>query len=179
MSILDMLGLGSKSDEKQPGNGDTATVRKIAAALEDLPPDQARYIAAFAYILGRAANADRVIHEEEVATMCRLVREKSAIPEAQAALVVEMARQQSLLFSASDDYLVTREFREISTREQRLALLDCLFAVSAADRKITAIEGRLLMQISDELRLDRKDYTALRTTYREFLAGIQKPGQGA
>jgi uncharacterized tellurite resistance protein B-like protein len=176
MSILDRLGFGSQSEKEQPGGADTATVRKIAAALEGLPPEQARYIAAFAYILGRAANADRVIREEEVATMCRLVREKSMIPEAQAALVVEMARQQSLLFGASEDYLVTREFREISTRDQRLALLDCLFAVSAADRKITAIEGRLLMQIADELKLDRQDYTALRTTYREFLPGIQKPG---
>ena len=62
MSILEMFGFGSKPDDEKPGNGDTATVRKIAAELEGLPREQARYVAAFAYILGRAANADRVIH---------------------------------------------------------------------------------------------------------------------
>ena len=176
MSILDLIVLGRGSgegDESVPG--DTATVRKIAGALKDMHPEQARFMAAFAYILGRVANADRVIHHAETATMVRLVREKGSLGESQAALVVEMARQQALLFGASEDYLVTREFREISTKEQRLALLDCLFAVSAADRSITALEGRVLMQIADELKLDRKEYTALRTTYREYLSVLQKP----
>ena len=176
MSILDLIGLGRGSgagDAASPG--DTATVRKIAAALGDMPPEQARYMAAFAYILGRVANADRVVHHAETATMCRLVREKGALGKDQAALVVEMARQQGLLFGASEDYLVTREFYEISTREQRIALLDCLFAVSAADRSISALEGRVLMQIADELKLDRKEYTALRTAYREYLSVLQKP----
>jgi uncharacterized tellurite resistance protein B-like protein len=89
-----------------------------------------------------------------------------------------MARQQSILFGASEDYLVTREFREISTKEQRIALLDCLFAVSAADRSISALEGRVLMQIADELKLERKEYTALRTAYREYLSVLQKPDEG-
>ena len=31
-----------------PADGDTATVRRIAARLERLPPDEARYLAAFA-----------------------------------------------------------------------------------------------------------------------------------
>ena len=178
MSILDLIGLGGGSGKSaEDASGDTATVRKIASALNELEPEQARYMAAFAYILGRVANADRVIHHAETATMCRLVREKGSLGEKQAALVVEMARQQGLLFGASEDYLVTREFREISTKEQRIALLDCLFAVSAADRSISALEGRVLMQIADELKLDRKEYTALRTAYREYLSVLQKPDE--
>jgi hypothetical protein len=34
----------------------------------------------------------------------------------------------------TEDYLVTREFREISTPAQRRELLDCLFAAAAATR---------------------------------------------
>ena len=176
MGILDLIGLGKGSgggDGASPG--ETPTVRKIASALRDMEPEQARYIAAFAYILGRVANADRVVHHAETATMCRLVQEKGNLTQEQAALVVEMARQQAILFGASEDYLVTREFREISTKEQRVALLDCLFAVSAADRSISALEGRVLMQIADELKLDRSEYTALRTTYRRYLAVLRKP----
>ncbi len=179
MSILDLIGLGRSAAASTGATpGDTATVRKIAAALEDMERSQARYIAAFAYILGRVANADRVVHHAETSTMCRIVREKGSLGEDQAALVVEMARRQGILFGASEDYLVTREFREISTKEQRIALLDCLFAVSAADRSISALEGRVLMQITDELKLDRKVYTALRTAYREYLSVLRKPDEG-
>jgi uncharacterized tellurite resistance protein B-like protein len=178
MSILDLIGLGrgSAGGDKTTA-GESATVRKIAAALEDMEPEQARYTAAFAYILGRVANADRVVHDSETATMCRLLREKASLGKEQAALVVEMARQQGLLFGASEDYLITREFREISTKEQRIALLDCLFAVSAADRSISALEGRVLMQIADELKLDREEYTALRSAYREYLSVLRKPDE--
>lgn len=176
MSILDLIGLGKGSGGGGgASSGESPTVRKIASALRDMEPEQARYIAAFAYILGRVANADRVVDHAETATMCRLVREKGNLTQNQAALVVEMARQQAILFGASEDYLVTREFREISTREQRIALLDCLFAVSAADRSISALEGRVLMQIADELKLDRSEYTALRTTYRRYLSVLRKP----
>ncbi len=177
MSILDLLGFGGGAGGKGSGAGDGAVIRKIASALENLPPEQARYIAAFAYILGRVANADRVIDPEEVSTMRRLVQEKSGIPQEQAALVVELAQRQEELFGASEDYLVTREFRDLATKEQRLALLDCLFAVSAADQSISALEGRELLQIADELKLDRKDYTALRSAYREYLSVLRKPGE--
>jgi len=33
----------------------------------------------------------------------------------------------------------------------------------------------VLMQIADELKLDRREYTALRTTYRDYLSVLQKP----
>ena len=39
----------------------------------------------------------------------------------------------ALLFGGTQNYLVTREFKEISTAQHRVELLDCQFAVSAAD----------------------------------------------
>ena len=56
-------------------------------------------------------------------------------------LVVEMAKLQARIEGATEDYVVTREFREISTMEQRLALLRCCFAVEAADGTITRRGG--------------------------------------
>ena len=38
--------------------GDTETVRAIVRELEALPPERARYVAAFAFILARVAHAD-------------------------------------------------------------------------------------------------------------------------
>ena len=42
----------------QTSAGDTATVRRIVAKLEAMPPEHARLIASAAYTLARAANAD-------------------------------------------------------------------------------------------------------------------------
>ena len=46
---------------------------------------------------------------------------------------------------------MTREFREIATAEQRLELLDCLFAVAAADGSISSVEESQAGQIAKEL----------------------------
>jgi hypothetical protein len=96
-------------------------VRKIAAALDRLDPDRARYIAAFAYILSRVARADLQISDVELREMERLVQEHGGLPEEQAVLVVQMAKTQSTLFGGVENFLVTREFDKIATREQKIA----------------------------------------------------------
>src|SRR6476619_146122 len=76
-------------------SGDTATVRRIVAKLEAMPPEQARLIASAAYILARAANADLVITDEETAVMEKALQASGALDEATAVLVVEMAKLQA------------------------------------------------------------------------------------
>ena len=137
MSILDLFGLGAKAEtDREQG---TETVRKIVAELAALEPEKARYIAAFAYIMGRVAHADRQISSEETRAMEEIVRKLAHLPEAQAVLVVEIAKSQNRLFGGTENFLVTREFTDISTPDQRQELLDCLFAVSAADESISSV----------------------------------------
>ena len=75
------------------------------------------------------------------------------LPEDQAILVVQIAKSQNQLFGGTENFLVTREFRDMASREQRLELLDCLFAVSAADDSISTVEENQIRQISSELGL--------------------------
>jgi uncharacterized protein (DUF433 family) len=62
----------------------TDTVRKVVRALEQLDPERARYVAAFAYLLGRVARADRVVTAEETSAMERLVVQHGGLTEPQA-----------------------------------------------------------------------------------------------
>ena len=73
-------------------------------------------------------------------------------------LVVEIAKGQARLFGGTENYLVTREFREIATAEQRLELLDCLFAVAAADGAISTAEESQSGQIAKELGFTQPEY---------------------
>lgn len=160
-----------------PGPGlepdDTETVRRIAGELAALPIERARYLASFAYILTRAAAADLHISDVESKAIERLVAEHGELPPSQAVLVAEIARHQSLLYGGTEDYLVTRQFRELASLEERLALLRCCYLVGAADDTITSAESDLLQQIARELDIDRDDVNAIRTEFAPKLAAIQ------
>jgi uncharacterized tellurite resistance protein B-like protein len=163
MSILKkFLGLPAAEDESSAA---TDTVRKIAARLEQLDPARARYVAAFAYILGRVAHADLDISADESGRMEELVVRHGELPADQALLVVEIAKSQNRLFGGTENYLVTREFAEIASLEQKLELLDCLFAVSAADDSISVAEEEQVRRVATELGLTHRQYVEARARY--------------
>lgn len=173
MSILKFLGLKEPAAAAPADSPETETVRRIVQQLDQLPPDRARYLASFAYLLSRAAGADLHITEEETRLMEHIVAEEGGLPPEQALLVVQMAKTQHKLFGGTENFLVTREFERLATREQKLALLECLFAVTAADENITSREDQMVKQISSELKLDHADYIAARSRFKEHLAVLK------
>jgi len=56
-----------------------ATRRRIADELDRLDPNYARYLASFAFILSRVANADRQVSADDVAAMEALVNSKGGV----------------------------------------------------------------------------------------------------
>jgi uncharacterized tellurite resistance protein B-like protein len=145
-------------------------VRRIAARLDRLDPAQAKYLAAFAYVLARVAQADLHIDESETIAMETAVRGSSGLSESEAALVVEIAKSQARLLGGTENYVVTREFKSISTHEQRARLLECLFEVAAADGTIETVESAEIAAIGEEIGFTRPEINALRAAYRERLA---------
>jgi uncharacterized tellurite resistance protein B-like protein len=152
---------------------DPHTIERIAEALEELGPDSARYVAAFAYVLARVAHADWDISPEEVAVMEQLAAESAELSAEQARLVVEIARSQALALGASENYIVTRLYRDISTREQRLGLIECLFAVASADQDISTAENHEITIVANQLGLTHTEVTAVRSRFREHLAVLK------
>jgi tellurite resistance protein len=157
-----------------PSTGDTATVRRIVARLEAMPPEQARLVASAAYIVARAANADLNISDEETALIERQLQERGALDEATAVMVAEMAKLQARTVGGTEDYVVTREFKDIATPEQRIGVLRACFAISAASGSISAEESAVVNQIANELSLDPKDVSAIRADFHELLSSVQE-----
>ena len=172
MSFLQFLGLTEKSTPKR-AEEDTLTMQAIISELSSLPQERARYLAAFAYILGRPAYADSKINAAEPEKMKIIVNGLGHIPADQVELVVDIAKNQVKLFGGTENFLVSRRFREISTEEQRIELLDCVFAVSAADKSITVVEEGQARQISKELGLSHDKFILARSSYLEHLAAVE------
>jgi uncharacterized tellurite resistance protein B-like protein len=175
MSILKLFGFDPERTTSAHGSVEIETVRGIVAALDRLEPDRARHIALFAYILSRAARADLVISDVETRAMEAIVVAEGGLSTEQAILVVQMAKTQNILFGGTENYLVTREFNRRATREEKLALLRCLFAVSASDDSISLMEDNEIRRIADELRLTHEDFISVRTEFRDRLAVLRKP----
>ena len=148
---------------------DTETVARIAAELEQLPRDEARFLAAFAYVLARVAGADLDVSAEETREMVERVQQLGELSEAQATLVVTIAKSQAITLGGTENYVVTRQFRELSTRAQRISLLRCLFAVAAADESISSVENDEITAIGTELGFGREEIAGVRGAYRDRL----------
>jgi uncharacterized tellurite resistance protein B-like protein len=170
MSLLRFLGIGRPA----PDERETDTIRRIAGELEHMPPEQAKYLASFAYVLARIANADLSIDASETAEMEKIVHRVAGLSDAEAVLVVQIAQSQARNLGGTQDYLVTRQFRMIANREQRADLLSCLYAVAAADGTIRGEESAEIAKIGEELGFTRAEVNSLRSEYREKLAEFQR-----
>ena len=158
----------------RPATPEFAPLRETLDALDHLEPDRARYLAAFAYLLGRVAHADQRVSPEETAAMEALVRDEGRLSQDQAMVVVQLAKTSNLLFGGTANFLVAREFSELATYDQKLALMRCLFALSATDEAISTAEESEIHRIANELRIDQPDLVALRVAQRRYLPGMSR-----
>jgi tellurite resistance protein len=154
--------------------GDTATVRRIVARLEAMPPEQARLIASAAYTLARAANADLDISDEETAAIEQELQTHDALDEATAVLVTQMAKLQAKTVGGTEDYVVTREFKALASHAQRLDVLRACFAIGAANGTISAEETAVVNEIARELDIDDATVNTIRADFHEQLSSVQR-----
>ncbi len=187
MSLKNFLGFGSDTDKSETHqvtaeeavasvvtSNDTTTVRRIIAELGSLEPDQRRFWPALPTCCSRAAHADLEFTQEETALMEKTVIEIGKLPEAQAVLVVEIAKNQSDLYSGTEDFVVTREFAGRATLEQKLAVMESCFAVVASDHAITSTEFAELTRSPTSLASSRTELNVIRNKYKEDLTALQQ-----
>ena len=165
MSLLKWFGLAESEDAPR-----VDSLVEIERVLTGLSASEARYVACFAYILHRIARADHDISEDESMLIERLVAARGGLPAEQASVVARIARAEGLRHGGTEDFMVTREFERLASREQKLGLLDCLCAVSATDQSIRTVEDNEIRRVAIEIKLDHTDYIAVRTAHAQHLA---------
>jgi uncharacterized tellurite resistance protein B-like protein len=165
-SLRSWLGL-----ERSPSEPLDA-LRDLLDALDRIEPARARYLAQFAYLLGRVAHADQHVSPGETEMMERLVRDQGGLAADQAMLVVGLAKTANQLFGGTDNFIVAREYAEHATYDQKVALMRCLFALSSFEGRISIDEEREIQRVGRELRVDAADLLKLRLEYRRHLPGL-------
>ncbi len=167
MSILSWLGL--KRGKSEAPAVDPAQIDRIAAAMQALEPEVARYVAAFAYLLSRVAYADGVISRVETNRMNSILRDFSDLTLGQADLALQLTRHETFSADASVHRQVSAIFARLSTEKQREDLLGCLYAVAAADEVVHGVEDETVMAIGEEIGLPNEFVQKVREAYARFL----------
>ena len=167
--IRSLLGI---SEVNPSASTDSDAVRAIVNSLESMEPEKARYLAAFAYLLSRVAYADLEISHEETEAMERIVIETGQLSQEQAILVVQIAKSETRLVGGTENFLVARQFKEISTKEQKLALLHCLFAIAAADEHVSTVEDNEIAKIAYQLSISNQELANARSGQKKYLGSL-------
>ena len=153
--------------------GESDALVRAAGVLDGVPPERARYVAAFAYLLARVAAVDSHVSPDEMDLMHRVVQREADLSDEEARVIVDLALGDALRFAGTHNLDVTREFMTLATAEQRLGLLRCLFAVSAADDSVELAEDNEIRRISRELKIEHADFIAARAEVRAHLAVLK------
>lgn len=164
MSIFDLL-LFRRSSDALAGAPDA--VRALVDQLDHLEPRRARFVAAFAGVLARVAHADLAVTEAETRRSQELLVERGHLSPEEAAVAVGLARRRSELYGGTEDFLVTRELASLASDAEKRDLLECCFAVAAADGGISSAEEVRLKQIASELGLAASDLAVVRSRWNE------------
>ena len=171
--LLRFLGLGG--DDAAATAGPLADIER---ELSGLPPERARFFAAFAYVLARVADADLEIEDAELAEIERILVRVAGVDTSEATLIGRIASAHVEDVGATQNYIVTREFRDLSSRAERIQLIECLFGVAAADETITGDETTEVLAIAQEIGLTRQEGLAIRSRFRDQLAELRRlPGE--
>jgi uncharacterized tellurite resistance protein B-like protein len=168
-AIRAWLGLADEPKEAS----EHAPLRDLVDTLEHLEPDRARYLARFAYLLGRIAHADRHISPDETHAMEAIVAEEGGLTADQALMVVGLAKSSNALFAGTADFQVAQEFAEAADYDRKLALVRCLFRVASTDSAISMAEEAEIHRVANQFKILPQDLMSLRVTHGRYLPGLR------
>ena len=169
-TILRKLGLEVDVDDETSG---VEALDTLENALSHVPPEEARRVAAFAYLLSRVAHADHEVSDAEREAMVRLLVDRARLAPEQAAIVIGLATSKIVHVRGTQDYLVSREVAARATVEEKRALIDGLYAVCAADGLISTVEDNDVRRVASEIDLEHHDVVDIRARYRGSLAVLK------
>lgn len=120
-----------------------------APALAPSSQPFARKELAVAALMIEAAQIDRRVSQEERVVVARLVRERFALPDGEAACLLELATDE--LAAALDDWVFTRAVRESFPENDREDILEMIWEVVYADRQLARFEDLFMQRMAESL----------------------------
>jgi uncharacterized tellurite resistance protein B-like protein len=146
---------------------------RLQAALAQHGAERLEYLAAFAGQLARVACAEGGISADEATAMAAQLTAAGGLGSADAALIVDMLRHEFEGLRTVQPHEVNRAINATATAEEKLALIDCLYAVAAADHLVSDVEEQEIRRVAEALLVPHSVLMDIRSRYRDRLEALQ------
>jgi uncharacterized tellurite resistance protein B-like protein len=167
--LLSVLGL-QPDQAPAPEHGFLARVHAQLARFE---PDRVEYLAAFAGQLARVALVDSVLSETEESSIAGLLEAHTELKRSECQLVVQLMYHEAETLKGKQNHLLNRAINRRATSRDKEQLVDSLYAVAAADDRVSDEEEREIRRIAGAILLPHKTLIDIRSRYREHLEILQ------
>ena len=165
-----MKRLGLARSDPPPRNRYRAAVREH---LDRLPAERAEFVAAFAGLLARVANADMEVSDAERKAMRRVITKNVGLSPAESEAVADTVVHHASALGGIDYASLTNTFNELGSEADKERLIDCLYAVATADDTVSVVEDEAVRQVARALLLTHSQFVDIRSRYKEQLEVIQ------
>jgi uncharacterized tellurite resistance protein B-like protein len=139
----------------------------------DLPEETLRTLGLAGGLMAQIARVNPRVSEAEIDAIEDALKTYWHLSPEQAAFVAEVAVSETA--SLLDRYRLAREFADASTRQERIEFLDVLFALAAADGRVTHEETEELRQMARWLKLGQDDFIESKLKLPRELLGFGSP----
>jgi uncharacterized tellurite resistance protein B-like protein len=128
----------------------------------DIPDEELRRMGLAGGLMTRIIKVDQAVTEAEIDTMVDAIQRYWEIDRDTAVFIARAAL--SSLDQTYDYYRMTRQFGEMTSRDERLGFLKVLFQIAAADGKATINEIEEIRLIARGINLSHQDFIAAKLT---------------
>lgn len=148
-------------------------LRRLQGHLRDLGPERLEYLAGFAGQLARVAEADDGISAAEAALITEQLCEHGDLDAAEARIVVDLLRHEFEVLRIVQHHVLNRAINAHASQAEKETLIDCLYAVAAADRLVSDVEEQEIRRIASALLLSHRVLMNIRGRYRDRIEALQ------
>lgn len=166
-----LSALGLQHDGPPPG-ADPFLCR-LQEQLQQLGPQRLEYLAGFAGQLARVAHADNGISAAEATVIAAQLCEQAGLTDAEAGIVVDLLRQEFDVLRSVQPYVLNRAVNAQASPAAKETLIDCLYAVAAADRLVSDVEEQEIRRIATALLIPHGALMDIRARYRDRIEVLQ------
>lgn len=166
LRLLSALGLGADADAPTTPR---PFLRRLQDELARHGAERFEYLAAFAGQLARVAGVEDGISAEEAAAIAAQLRAAGKLNEVEAALIADLLRHERDGLAAIQPHELTRAINAGASAEEKPALLDCLYAVAAADHLVSDAEEREIRRVAEAILVPHRVLMEIRSRYRDRL----------
>ena len=155
---------------------------KLLALLSQPPPPtpdtvgapfERRQLAVVALLI-ELAQSDRTVPAEEFATIERIVRERFALDADTTARLIALARRE--LDASLEDWVFAAAVREGFSVLERVEIVELLWEVVYADRRLARLEESLMRRLADALEIGESDRETARAQAFARMGHARGPG---